>query len=124
MSRLTQWRAQDATRSCLRARAECGGGLRLAAALWSCACAGSRGARALAAARLARHHYPAADWPLAALAALQLHWESPEVSPGALAPVFASRLSDPAIYIYISKRSTLLFLSFLDSESHLKARRF
>ncbi|CAB3221778.1 unnamed protein product [Arctia plantaginis] len=72
--------AMDATRSCLRARAECGGGLRLAAALWSCACAGSRGARALAAARLARHHYPSADWPLAALATLQLVWESPEAA--------------------------------------------
>ncbi|XP_063891491.1 tetratricopeptide repeat protein 7B [Helicoverpa armigera] len=70
--------AMDATRSCLAARAECGGGLRLAVALWSCACAGSRGARALAAARLARDHYPHADWPLAALAQLQLTWETPE----------------------------------------------
>lgn len=72
--------AMDATRSCLSARPECGGGLRLAAALWSCACAGARGARALAAARLARHHYPTADWPLAALATLQLTWESPEAA--------------------------------------------
>ncbi|XP_035458968.1 tetratricopeptide repeat protein 7B [Spodoptera frugiperda] len=70
--------AMDATRSCLWSRAECGGGLRLAAALWSCACAGSRGQRALHAARLARDHYPAATWPLAALAQLQLIWETPE----------------------------------------------
>ncbi|XP_063826521.1 tetratricopeptide repeat protein 7B-like, partial [Ostrinia nubilalis] len=72
--------AMDATRSCLAARAECGGGLRLATALWSCACAGPRAPRALAAARLARHHYPAADWPLWALAALQLTWESGEAA--------------------------------------------
>ncbi|CAH1636285.1 unnamed protein product [Spodoptera littoralis] len=70
--------AMDATRSCLAARAECGGGLRLAAALWSCACAGPRGQRALQAARLARDHYPAATWPRAALAQLQLIWETPE----------------------------------------------
>ncbi|KAJ8716886.1 hypothetical protein PYW07_003513 [Mythimna separata] len=70
--------AMDATRSCLWARAECGGGLRVAAALWSCAAAGTRGARALHAARLARHHYPNADWPLAALATLQLTWDTPE----------------------------------------------
>ncbi|CAG5054643.1 unnamed protein product [Parnassius apollo] len=68
--------AMEATRACLRARAECGGGLRLAAALWACAGAGRRAARALAAARLARHHYPNAEWPLWALAALQLVWES------------------------------------------------
>ncbi|KAL0830889.1 hypothetical protein ABMA28_002991 [Loxostege sticticalis] len=72
--------AMDATRSCLAARAECGGGLRLATALWSCACAGPRATRALAAARLARHHYPTADWPLWALAALQLTWESGEAA--------------------------------------------
>ncbi|CAH2084368.1 unnamed protein product [Euphydryas editha] len=72
--------AMDATRACLAARSECGGGLRLAAALWGAACAGVRGRRALAAARPAHHHYPAADWPLAALAALQLVWESGEAA--------------------------------------------
>ncbi|XP_045536063.1 tetratricopeptide repeat protein 7B [Papilio machaon] len=68
--------AMDATRSCLSVRAECGGALRLAAALWACAGAGRRAARALHAARLARHHYPNAEWPLWALSALQLVWES------------------------------------------------
>ncbi|VVD02743.1 unnamed protein product [Leptidea sinapis] len=68
--------AMDATRACLRVRAECGGGLRLACALWSCAAAGARGARGLDAARLARHHYPGAEWPLWTLAALQSVWES------------------------------------------------
>ncbi|XP_026496331.2 tetratricopeptide repeat protein 7B [Vanessa tameamea] len=72
--------AMDATRACLRARSECGGGLRLAAALWGAACAGVRGRRALAAARLAHHHYPGAEWPLASLAALQLVWESGEAA--------------------------------------------
>ncbi|CAK1555070.1 unnamed protein product [Leptosia nina] len=70
--------AMDATRACLSCRAECGGGLRLAASLWSCAAAGPRGTRALNAARLARHHYPNAEWPLWTLAALQLLWESGE----------------------------------------------
>ncbi|XP_023935634.2 tetratricopeptide repeat protein 7B [Bicyclus anynana] len=72
--------AMDATRACLAARAECGGGLRLATALWASACAGVRGSRALAAARLAHHHYPAAEWPLFSLAALQLVWESGEAA--------------------------------------------
>ncbi|CAH0675739.1 unnamed protein product [Chilo suppressalis] len=72
--------AMDATRSCLSARAECSGGLRLATALWSCACAGPRAPRALAAAALARHHYPRAPWPLWAAAALQLRARRPEVS--------------------------------------------
>ncbi|XP_060801428.1 tetratricopeptide repeat protein 7B [Amyelois transitella] len=72
--------AMDATRACLGARADCGGGLRLCTALWSCACAGARGVRALAAARLARQHYPQADWPLWSLAALQLLWESGEAA--------------------------------------------
>ncbi|XP_052755595.1 uncharacterized protein LOC113510897 [Galleria mellonella] len=72
--------AMDATRACLAARAECGGALRLAAALWARACAGPRAARARAAARLARLHYPAAEWPLAALAALQLHGEGGEAA--------------------------------------------
>ncbi|XP_068634003.1 tetratricopeptide repeat protein 7B [Battus philenor] len=68
--------AMDATRACLSVRAECGGALRLAAALWACAGAGRRAASALHVARLARQHYPAAEWPLWALAALQLVWES------------------------------------------------
>ncbi|XP_045449881.1 tetratricopeptide repeat protein 7B [Melitaea cinxia] len=72
--------AMDATRTCLSVRSECSGGLRLATALWGVAGAGARGRRALAAARLAHHHYPAADWPLAALAALQLEWESGEAA--------------------------------------------
>ncbi|XP_039755055.1 tetratricopeptide repeat protein 7B [Pararge aegeria] len=72
--------AMDATRACLGARPECGGGLRLATALWASACAGVRGARALAAARLAHLHYPAAAWPLLSLAALQLVWESGEAA--------------------------------------------
>ncbi|KAM3955692.1 tetratricopeptide repeat domain 7 [Aphomia sociella] len=72
--------AMDATRACLAVRAECGGALRLAAALWARACAGRRGARALQAARLARLHYPAAEWPLWALAALQLVWDSGEAA--------------------------------------------
>ncbi|XP_059057458.1 tetratricopeptide repeat protein 7B [Achroia grisella] len=72
--------AMDATRACLAARAECGGALRLAAALWARACAGRRGARALQAARLARLHHPSAEWPLWALAALQLVWESGEAA--------------------------------------------
>ncbi|CAH2047657.1 unnamed protein product, partial [Iphiclides podalirius] len=67
--------AMDATRACLAVRAECGGALRVAAALWACAGAGRRAGRALHAARLARHHYPHAEWPLWALAALQLLWE-------------------------------------------------
>ncbi|XP_038214313.1 tetratricopeptide repeat protein 7B [Zerene cesonia] len=72
--------AMDATRACLSCRAECGGGLRLAASLWSCAAAGPRGARALSAARLARHHYPAAEWPLWTLAALQALWDGGEAA--------------------------------------------
>ncbi|XP_072933032.1 tetratricopeptide repeat protein 7B [Epargyreus clarus] len=72
--------AMDATRACLTARAECGGGLRLASALWASACAGPRAARALAAARLARQHYPAAHWPLAHLAALQLLTDTGEAA--------------------------------------------
>ncbi|CAG4993301.1 unnamed protein product [Colias eurytheme] len=72
--------AMDATRACLSCRAECGGGLRLAASLWSCAAAGPRGARALHAARLARHHYPAAEWPLWTLAALQALWDGGEAA--------------------------------------------
>ncbi|XP_041980306.1 tetratricopeptide repeat protein 7B [Aricia agestis] len=72
--------AMDATRSCLRARSDFGGGLRLCVALWSTACAGPRATRALDAARLARHHYPAAEWPLWALAALQLRWEGGEAA--------------------------------------------
>ncbi|XP_069357886.1 tetratricopeptide repeat protein 7B [Maniola hyperantus] len=72
--------AMDATRACLSARPECGGGLRLATALWASACAGVRGARALAAARLAHHHYPTAEWPLFSLASLQLVWESGEAA--------------------------------------------
>ncbi|GBP53931.1 Tetratricopeptide repeat protein 7B [Eumeta japonica] len=66
--------AMDATRSCLRARASCAGGLRLLAVLWSCGGTGGVGGagRALHAARLARDHYPAAEWPLWALAALQI----------------------------------------------------
>ncbi|CAH4036715.1 unnamed protein product [Pieris brassicae] len=72
--------AMDATRACLSCRAECGGGLRLAASLWSCAAAGPRGSRALHAARLARHHYPTAEWPLWTLAALQLLWEGGEAA--------------------------------------------
>ncbi|KAI8422060.1 hypothetical protein MSG28_009957 [Choristoneura fumiferana] len=71
--------AMDATRACLAAAAESSGGLRLATVLWSAAAAGPRGARALAAARLARARYPEALWPLWALAALQLVWESGEV---------------------------------------------
>ncbi|XP_063381908.1 tetratricopeptide repeat protein 7B [Cydia fagiglandana] len=72
--------AMDATRSCLAVHSESGGGLRLATALWSCAAAGPRGARALAAARLARARYPSALWPLWALCALQLVWESGEAA--------------------------------------------
>ncbi|XP_047990139.1 tetratricopeptide repeat protein 7B [Leguminivora glycinivorella] len=72
--------AMDATRACLNAHSESGGGLRLATALWSCAAAGPRGARALAAARLARARYPSALWPLWALCALQLVWESGEAA--------------------------------------------
>ncbi|XP_073955750.1 tetratricopeptide repeat domain 7 [Choristoneura fumiferana] len=72
--------AMDATRACLAAAAESSGGLRLATVLWSAAAAGPRGARALAAARLARARYPEALWPLWALAALQLVWESGEAS--------------------------------------------
>ncbi|XP_053604551.1 tetratricopeptide repeat protein 7B [Plodia interpunctella] len=72
--------AMDATRACLSARAECSGGLRLATVLWSCACAGARGLRALSAARLAREHYPNADWPLWSLAALQLLWDQGEAA--------------------------------------------
>ncbi|XP_061378659.1 tetratricopeptide repeat protein 7B [Danaus plexippus] len=72
--------AMDATRSCLSVRAECGGGLRLATALWSSACAGARGARALSAARLAQLHHPSSAWPLHSLAALQLLWESGEAA--------------------------------------------
>ncbi|KAG6440866.1 hypothetical protein O3G_MSEX001450 [Manduca sexta] len=72
--------AMEATRASLMARAECGGSLRLVAALWSCACAGRRAPRALAAAHVARAHYPRADWPRALLAALQLAWDSPEAA--------------------------------------------
>ncbi|KAG7299224.1 hypothetical protein JYU34_017778 [Plutella xylostella] len=72
--------AMDAARCCLHARAECAGGLRVAAALWACGAAGARGGRALAAAAVARHHYPAAPWPLTAAAMLQLQWGEPDAA--------------------------------------------